>query len=256
MGRVFLDCYKEPRLHSLLFKHLDYSTGWIARLEIFEIHTNVKVVTKDIPLEPSEVLLHLYQTLLGGSVQFPLAISPNGRHIAVLRTLYSFVGTGSRRGSFHYVSGVIPLPENDTNKGFWTLPKKDSTGYFFDDHVRMRRQDMEKIFHYWIFFDQQGRDLCVTEHTRGLPHSFSIFQLSPVTSRSLTSEPTLIIQQCHTLQHPYLLLASRRSSRSEVSKESKDFELVFHPFHPAVAIAGETGIYIWNYSVGELISEH
>jgi hypothetical protein len=234
-GRAFLDCYSQPRLHSLLFRHLDYSTGWVARLEIFEVLNGDKVVTKDIPLEPSEVLLHLYQTLLGGSVQFPLAISPNGRHIAVLRTLYSFVGSGSPQGNLHYVSGIIPLPENDTNRGFWSLPKKDATGYAIEDHVRMRRQDMEKIFHYWIFFDQQGRDLCVTEHTQGLPHSFSIFQLPPVTNKSLTSEPTLIIQQYCSLQHPYLLLASRTLSRSQVSK---DFELVFHPSHPAVALAG------------------
>jgi hypothetical protein len=231
---------------------LDYSTGWVARLEIFEVLNCVKVVTKDIPLEPSEILLHLYQTLLSGSVQFPLAISPNGRHITVLRTLYSLVGNGSPKGSLQYVPRIIRLPENGINKGFWSLPKKDATGYVIENHVRMRRQDMAKIFHYWIFFDQQSRDLCVAEHTRGLPHSFSIFQLPPVTSKSLTSEPTLMIQRCCSLQPPTSLLALRTLSRSQVSK---GFELVFHPFHPAVAIAGEKGIYIWNYSVGEPVRE-
>lgn len=220
----------------------------MARLEIFEVHKGVKLAMKDIPLEPSEVLLHLYQTLLGGSVQFPLAISPNGRHFAVLRTLYSFVGNHNLQGSLHYVSGIIPLPENDTNRGFWSLPKKDATGYVIEDHIRMRRRDMEKLFYYWIFFDPQGQDLCVTEHTRGLPHYFAIFQLAPVTSKSLTAEPTLLIQQCCLLQHPYLMLSSGVST---VSQLSKDFEFEFHPFHPAAAIAGERGIYIWNYVGGK-----
>jgi hypothetical protein len=198
----------------------------------------------DISIDASEVIIQLYQTLLKGSVQFPLSISPDGRYFTVLRTLYSLVGEGQ---AMHCTSATIPLQLNELTKMVWAVPGMDDKGYRVHDYSRFGKQNLlTQVYLYWVYFDDLGQDICVAEQIRYNPITFSVFQIQRSPSQSRSPDLTLVAQ-CRRwmtkLESPYW------------HQDTKDFELAFHPFLPVIALAGSGGTYIWNYATGNDILE-
>lgn len=232
--RAFLNCYQDSQKREDVFRNGMFSQGWVARIEAFDVAKQTRLGVFGIPLDPSEVLLQVYQTLSLGSVQFPLAISPTGQKFVILRTLYTIVKGDSTWG---YTSVVLPLDECRANHNFWLLPKKGARGYSLDQYHRLGKQkEFERVCLYWLYFNDTGDHVCLVEQVRSSPVCVSVFDVTQNTIR-----PLLIAQRSKWLRQfdcPY------------PTRDEKEFELAFHPSLPIIALAGYMGVYIWDYKSG------
>ncbi|KAH6876586.1 hypothetical protein B0T10DRAFT_497773 [Thelonectria olida] len=231
--KVFLDCYNDNQRREDIFRDGSFTQGWVARIEAFDVAKQTRLGALEIPLSPPEVLLQVYQTLSLGAIQFPLAINPTGRNFIILRTLYTTFDDSSTWG---YTSEVLPLDECRFNRDFWLLPQKDATGgYSLDQYHRLNKQKkFERVCLYWLYFNDAGDHVCLAEQVRSSPVCVSVFNVVQNATR-----PLLVAQRAKWL---------RRFEEPYQARDRKEFELAFHPSLPVIALAGYTGIYLWDYT--------
>ena len=213
-----------------------YAQGWVAKIEVWHVISRKQVASVEIPLEPSEVLLQIYQTMSLTSLQFPLAISPSCRSVIVLRTLYTMEEAG-QYATYHAVD--LPLDEKRSNTKFWCLPEKTSDGYAVEKYLRFDdagSPQLARVCLYWLYFNDAGDHLCLAEQVRSCPLHMSVFQISKDGSRL-----TLLSQRSKWI---------RPFESGYAIRDDKEFTLVFHPFLPVIALAGNIGIYLWDYLSG------
>jgi hypothetical protein len=198
-------------------------------LEVLSIEDYEQAACLEIPLESDEVRLQIYQTMTcsvsGGTLQVPLSLSPDGRYFTILRTLF---GLDREAGKLSYTAHIIPLKVDNFNKGFWQVPKMISW-----------KPDPQRIYLYWIYFDDRGGYLCFVERTHSSPLTVSVIDLGKHGNGSLTfvakNELLLPKQKLDPLYH------HPRRDRGE-------FELAFHPYLPTIALAELSGTFIWNFT--------
>jgi hypothetical protein len=107
-----------------------------------------------------------------------------------------------------------------------------------NDYYRFRHGESDRVYLYWIFFDQQPHHLCFVDQIRYAPNSFTVFRLTSPNSEAAAS-PTFVAQSKRWLrkfQSPYS------------PQDDKEFELVFHPHLPVIAVASRQGLYMWNFN--------
>ena len=214
-----------------------YAQGWVAKIEVWDVISRKQVASVEIPLEPSEVLLQIYQTMSDTSLQFPMAIGPSCRSVIILRTLYT-MEEASGYSTYHAVD--LPLDETRSNMKFWRLPEKTSEGYVVEKYLRFDQtgqSQLSRVCLYWLYFNDAGDHLCLAEQVRSCPLHMSVFQISKNGSRL-----TLLSQRSKWI---------RPFESGYGASDDQEFTLVFHPFLPVIALAGNIGIYLWDYLSGK-----
>lgn len=206
-------------------ERLECSTGWVARLEVFAIEDCEVVASLEAPLPPEEICLQLYQSMApspsGCSIQVPVSISPNGRHFTVLRTLYSLEG---QIPTLSYTSEQITVNGDDKCSGFWALPKVDHW-----------LQEAGSLILYWLYFDNADCYLSLVVQSHPNPLSVHVFALRRGQSPLLEFSGQAVQELPRPIEGYY------------PGRDRREFELAFHPHLPLLAIAGLSGIFLWDF---------
>ncbi|PVH77673.1 hypothetical protein DL98DRAFT_423446 [Cadophora sp. DSE1049] len=207
------------------FGCLEYSHGWLARLEVFSIDECEEVGSLEIQLEEDEVRLQIFQTMMcsssGGSLQFPLSMGPDGSHFAILGTLYHIHGELS---SLSYTASKIPTKVPHANRNFYEVPTKGPW-----------MPDPRSLFLYWIYFDESMRYLSLVEQRPQNRILASVFEFrSGGESVRYVAKSGVSLPKPHDVYYP--------------GRDRREFELAFHPFMPLLALAGTFDTFIWEFT--------
>ena len=176
----------------------------------------------------------------GGSIQFPLAISPSGSRFTILRTLYTIV---ERDAEARIYTASLPLHLHSSAQHFWTISRTDSECYESRSYPRLHDSRLSNtVYIYWILFDEMESDICAVEQVRACSTRLTVYR-TPNTTVPSQSCDILLIAESQKLLKPF--------GMSSAHQPSKEFKLAFHPTLPVIAIAGYAGIFVWSYTAGK-----
>ena len=112
----------------------------------------------------------------GGSLQFPVSISPGGHFFPALRTLYCINGNPN---SLTHKSIVLPLAANSDSTQYWSIPQYDSRGYAIEDYE----------IHQWGLVSSCTGSAS-TEQMRSAPLCVSAFQCASLENSDYLPTPS------------------------------------------------------------------
>lgn len=222
----------------------ELSKGWLIRFEAISIKTRSQVVCHDIPLPEVDVFIRACESYAGDAIQIPISLSRDCRFFSVLRTIYHVIPNNRGTGIVH-VSQSLPV---DTI--LQTLCNhKDASNITFAD-FRRTRQTYGQIPLFWIFFDEQGQNLCYAEQKRYELCKFMVFSVASGSDQK--GAPRIHISP----------VAQRRAQTRDLAKQypatsvqdEREFGLCFHPSLPLIAFTSSMSTKVWDFSTGEFWS--
>lgn len=197
----------------------DVCSGWIARYKIWNVVTEETIGEIRIPIDEGEVWLQMRQSLYEQSyaewkTAFPTAISPDGKLVVILRTLFAFdKPPGSSR--LQWQETLIPVDFGRAHSNKWT----DELRPFDPNHPLICGRPLQFLYRdrytYKFAFSPDGRYLAFTDKLRDTPtyeENLAIFGIlgqgklrtDRIASRTFTSwlrrsELTICFHSCQGL---------------------------------------------------------
>jgi hypothetical protein len=208
----------------------DVCTDWIARYEVWNLHTKQKIADMRIPLDNSEVWLHMRQSLYEKtsgewSTSFPAVISNDVRSFVILRTLFVFhVPTTTTAAT--YQKAVLKIDFAESHQDRWTKCLKPFNP--LDDKIRDRPLK-------WIHRDRYTYTITLSPNSRYL--SFMDYDLS-------TNLAIFEIILENTLRTEFI----GHITGGVLSRSS--FKTAFHPSEDLIAISSATVVCLWAFREG------
>ncbi|KAK4071257.1 uncharacterized protein Triagg1_6288 [Trichoderma aggressivum f. europaeum] len=212
----------------------DVCSGWIARYKIWNIATGETIGEIRIPIDEGEVWLQMRQSLYEQSyaewkTAFPTAISPDGKLVVILRTLFAFDKPhGSSR--LQWQETLIPVDFGRARSTKWT----DELRPFDPNHPLICGRPLQFLYRdrytYKFAFSPDSRYLAFTDKLRDAPtyeENLAIF--------GVLGQGKLRVDR----------IASRTFSswlrRSELT-------ICFHPCQDLVVLCAGGQVELWNFN--------
>lgn len=204
-------------------------SGWQARYQLFSVEDNrAPRATVYFDLEEAEIRLQLRQAFRKEGkdewkASFPLAISPDGLSICILRTVYRALGKEQAQWS----KSILPLDKIDELRHKWTaeLCVHDPTTTFSKFRVIL-----EDWYTYSITLSADGRYAFFSDNKAALKF-FVMFEL---TVRGSKMEARQVSCQ-----------------RDFVTREKPTDSASFHPNSPVLAFSRGPLVRVWNFGTGK-----
>jgi hypothetical protein len=205
-----------------------HSSGWVARLEIFDIDKSYDnaIACLEMDIDKNEVFLQLTQSLMcsssGAVLQFPISLSGDGQAFTILRTVYLLEKSADELGVTSHVLAFNP-PHN-----FWQpriLPG-------WKDHAH-------NLYLYWIYFDDRGHYLCLAEQFANNNLTVNAFKYNRI--RRAETPPQFISKASISLE--------KAMGHIYPGRNRKAFELAYHPSVASIVVAdcSKSSVYLWNF---------
>lgn len=238
----------------------------MARFEIWSHgRSSRRLSVQDIFLEKEEVRLHLLQSLHRRSkwtVQFPITISPDLRHLSILRTVY-WLESEKRGSELVRHAATLDLNLNIYSSRMWAESFYNKT--YRDDKSR------SALYVYWIRFSKSGKEIFFMDR-----RNVAVFTMRPsamggpsltavcinahnytnefrdnvswATSHSLHAEDDICdddegLSWTMFFEHP----PEQQNSLSQNREPMQQLDVQFHPSKPLVAYRTGRYVFLWAY---------
>ena len=231
-----------PSLQS--FDHVrhvkDACRGWLMRCEVWDVRSKFCIGHIAVPLDACEIWLAMRQLLRqthrgDWRTAFPMSISPTGRFVAVLRTVYSLRNV---KGSVKWESVVLPIDFTKAHCDQWTgdLDTFDPT-----DEWKFRRCQNPALYRYSIAFSPSEQYLLFTDNPDSKYH-YAVF--------GIYSNPKLQLGRINysCCEDKSAVLVSTTIARFQQAR--------FHHNVDLIVICEKAIIYLWAFRYGELIYDY
>ncbi|KAL6832053.1 hypothetical protein V8C40DRAFT_237745 [Trichoderma camerunense] len=213
----------------------DVCSGWIARYRIWNVSTKESLGEISIPLDQGEVWLQMRQSLYEQSygewkTAFPTAISPDGKLVTILRTLFAF----DKPHGCSQLQWQEVLIQGDFGKEHSTKWTNELTP-FDPNHRRIKGKPLQFLYRnrytYEFIFSSDSRYLAFIDNMRG--ESFTMYEAH------LAIFETGIQGKIRADQ-----IASRTFG---YNFQMNKLTVCFHPYQDLVALYTGGRVQLWNF---------
>lgn len=231
-SKLYEDRWQDLKSNDPINRVHDVCSDWVAKLEMWSIDRKECIANISIPLDESEVWLHMRQSLREKDIgqwitSFPIVFGPDAKSLIVLRTLYVFYNADCTSKPLSYHKTLINVDITDSHRSKWAHDLVS----FDPQNGRLSNTPLKSIYRDWYSYSFEihpnGRFLLFKDYL--ILNYLAIYEIEN------HSQPRakLLGWKCF----PIMLQDNLRVG--------------FHPTASIVAISTTTEVSLWNFQAGE-----
>lgn len=226
-SKLYEDRWQDLKSNDPINRVYDVCSNWAAKLEIWSIDRKECFANISIPLDESEIWLHMRQSLREKDIgqwitSFPIVIGPDAKSVIILRTLYVFYNTDNTSKSLSYHKTLIDVSFTEKHRTKWAHDQLS----FDPQNERLRDTLLKSIYRDWYSysfeFHPNGRFVYFKD--------YQVFNYLAIYEIKRQQQPRIEILdwKCFSIMLP------------------DNLRVGFHPAASVIAISTTAEVSLWN----------